>query len=842
MTLPFFGCDSLGSLIGDLKSGYSVYFDTSTLTIEKGETRTFTHEDLRFADLSENVSPSEIGFSLSSSDSTVVGAAGKTITARSAGKTRVTLTTAQGYKAYLDVTVTETAHKAELVFPLGRILPLDSPYSVDAYLSLDDGARSVSAYKIEWKVDGSAVSFTGNPLTLYKKSAGVHEITASIVSDGKKLTASALAGYVEGEIPSPVIAVNDKTIQKGETAGFSLEKEFEYAEWYVNGEFMHEGKTFGFEAQKAGVFEVYAVCGDKSSAAVNMTVKGEAVASDVTASYDDAYPDLTIKWNGTNGAKYRVTAFDGENAVKTVITDSHEAVLSLDDEKSYKIEVKAVADENFSSGEAAWASVEEVGDLEKYYLKKKYVYGNSYISDEEEFFDFFDYMMYFRKQPIGIKSTRWTERVYMAFDYGDYDDLLSRAFEYSGITGSYNIGGSADGKTATVTIEFYTVDTPSVRSSYNQKYHYDSLDALPVNYRVGTEINYFSAAKNGKITVSTTDQMYRVAEKGYVPVPAVGTSAAKVYEYAKKVLGSIVCEEMSDEEIARAIYEYIMNKNTYDGGVTDLGIEQSVKSASFYMESVLIESNEKSGKTYGVCDAMSKTYAFLCNMANVKAVRVTGYAGSGSDKGGHAWNKVLLDGEWYVVDCTWGDAGIKISKKNGFSTVTERLESASHTYFLLIDEDVSSTHVEDSLLYPRSSAIPYGYFARETAATDKASTPLYLQSSGAELSSDLGVVASYLVKIAGTNNTVEAYGINRGDTFRGIEFSVCPRSLDQAKKILGDSKLTCKFYRTLSRAGYSYNAFVDGNTFFVVVADENVLTNRVLGSNDAPDRPFWWWL
>ena len=840
--VPFFsGCEALGNFIDQLKSGYSVYFTDSAITLEKGEQRTFSYKDLKFEDIDGRFEPSDIDFSLSSSDSIIVGSAGKTITARSVGSTKVTLTTNEGYKAYLTVTVAANAHSAELVFPLGRILPLSSEYSVDAYLVLDGGKRSASDYKVNWSVDGKEVSFAGNPLTLYKNGAGIHEIKAYVFSDGKKISASAYAGYYSGEIATPVVKVNKKVINLGETATFSLEKAYDYAEWYIGDVLVAEGGAPEFTPSEAGIYEVYAVVAGKVSAPVTLVVKGEAKAENVRTSYDISYPNLTVEWDGTAGASYKVEAKCDDTTVYTLTTDKTSVVIPVNVAKKLSISVKAREDQYFTApAEASVTEADALNEVEKYYLNKKYCYGNYYISDEAEFFDFFDYMMYFRKQPIGVKSTKWTERVYMAYDYGDYDDLLGRAFEFSGITGSYNIGGTADGNTVTITIEFYTVDTPSVRSSYNQKYHYDALDALPVNFRTGTLIDYFASADKGNITVSTTDQMYRVSERGYKPVPESGTSAERVYAYAEKVLDSIVCSEMTDDQIARAIYEYIMNKNTYDGSVTGLDIESSVKSASFYMESVLIESNENSGNTYGVCDGMSKTFAFLCNMANVKAVRVTGYAGVGSDKGGHAWNKVLLDGNWYVVDCTWGDAGIKINKRSGFSYTSVRLESASHTYFLLTDEDIAQTHVEDSLLYTATSAIPYDYYATQKAAYLIFSTPLYLQTTGSELVSDLKTIANYLATKKSDNKS--AYGLNMNPTYRGIEFSVCPRSLAEVKQILSDKKTSNEFYRILTRAGLSYNAFADGDTFYVVVADEDVLYNRVIGGDDDPIRRFWWWI
>lgn len=52
-----------------------------------------------------------------------------------------------------------------------------------------------------------------------------------------------------------------------------------------------------------------------------------------------------------------------------------------------------------------------------------------------------------------------------------------------------------------------------------------------------------------------------------------------------------------------------------------------------------------------VCEGYSKTFQMLLNYAEIESIYAIGY-GNG---GGHAWNLVCLDGEWYNVDLTWND-------------------------------------------------------------------------------------------------------------------------------------------------------------------------------------------
>lgn len=58
----------------------------------------------------------------------------------------------------------------------------------------------------------------------------------------------------------------------------------------------------------------------------------------------------------------------------------------------------------------------------------------------------------------------------------------------------------------------------------------------------------------------------------------------------------------------------------------------------------------------GVCIDYANIFTDLCNLCGVKSYVVSGYnqVKGYSDYISHAWSVVLLDGEWYVFDPTWG--------------------------------------------------------------------------------------------------------------------------------------------------------------------------------------------
>ena len=56
-----------------------------------------------------------------------------------------------------------------------------------------------------------------------------------------------------------------------------------------------------------------------------------------------------------------------------------------------------------------------------------------------------------------------------------------------------------------------------------------------------------------------------------------------------------------------------------------------------------------------VCEGYAKMFKVLCDASDVPCLIITGRAGTGGDMENHMWNYVEIDGNWYLVDCTWDD-------------------------------------------------------------------------------------------------------------------------------------------------------------------------------------------
>ena len=89
-----------------------------------------------------------------------------------------------------------------------------------------------------------------------------------------------------------------------------------------------------------------------------------------------------------------------------------------------------------------------------------------------------------------------------------------------------------------------------------------------------------------------------------------------------------------------------------------------------------------------VCDGYSCAAKLILNKLSVKCDIVIGVCTNG---GGHAWNLVQVDGNWYQLDITWNDGSYSRSD-----------------YFLVTDDYMKASRTWDESEYPATPTTPYG--------------------------------------------------------------------------------------------------------------------------------------
>lgn len=140
---------------------------------------------------------------------------------------------------------------------------------------------------------------------------------------------------------------------------------------------------------------------------------------------------------------------------------------------------------------------------------------------------------------------------------------------------------------------------------------------------------------------------------------------AEVQAQVQSIVNSVVTSGMSDYEIAKALHDWLVLNCEYDMRLYSGDMPYS----SYTAYGALMD-----GKA--VCAGYAQAYRLLMEYAGIDCEYVTGRARGG----GHAWNIVKIDGEWYHVDTTWDDP---IPNKEGY---------VRYNYFLRSDTAMSKDH------------------------------------------------------------------------------------------------------------------------------------------------------
>ncbi|MBR4628687.1 MAG: hypothetical protein IKO47_13535 [Ruminococcus sp.] len=79
------------------------------------------------------------------------------------------------------------------------------------------------------------------------------------------------------------------------------------------------------------------------------------------------------------------------------------------------------------------------------------------------------------------------------------------------------------------------------------------------------------------------------------------------------------------------------------------------------------------------CEGYAKAFRLLASECGLPCVLVTGLTDTGEN---HAWNQVMIDGEWRNIDVTWDDSDVSGDRRR--------------LYFLCSDEEFLRTHTPDN--------------------------------------------------------------------------------------------------------------------------------------------------
>lgn len=136
----------------------------------------------------------------------------------------------------------------------------------------------------------------------------------------------------------------------------------------------------------------------------------------------------------------------------------------------------------------------------------------------------------------------------------------------------------------------------------------------------------------------------------------------------------------------KLIHDYILTHLQYD----TVAASQNLPVDAILPHAYDIYGAAVEGKA--VCEGYAKLFQYLCYRTGINAAQISGTANGG----GHMWNAVKLDGDWYEIDVTWDDGDDEL---------------LYYRYFNLTHSQMAQDHTADASKnpFPQCNGTKYRY-------------------------------------------------------------------------------------------------------------------------------------
>ncbi len=168
----------------------------------------------------------------------------------------------------------------------------------------------------------------------------------------------------------------------------------------------------------------------------------------------------------------------------------------------------------------------------------------------------------------------------------------------------------------------------------------------------------------------------------------IATAKQQIDQYVQACFQKLP-ETADDYQKVKYVYEFIILNTEYNLDAPD---NQNICSVFLYRESV--------------CLGYAKAIQYLLQQLGMEAAVVTGSVVTGES---HAWNLVKVNGQYYYVDATWGDASYFSDMEAGTA-----LSTINYDYLCVTTADLLKSHIIDNpVSVPNCGVLIDNYYVKE---------------------------------------------------------------------------------------------------------------------------------
>ena len=225
----------------------------------------------------------------------------------------------------------------------------------------------------------------------------------------------------------------------------------------------------------------------------------------------------------------------------------------------------------------------------------------------------------------GTASADWKKEKYETYDWDKGEWVWKESWFYYG----------ADGKKTNDFTGQKVIEIPA------------EVDSLDRNAFVNLSRDAVLKVKKGSYAEKYAKQYGYQYDNGEKRV--VGYNIDNMEDKADWIIANYITDnykgsKLTEEETARVLHDWLTTNATYD--MYGLDVQERVH--TYAPEGVLLDGT-------GVCDSYAQAYSYLLNKVNIRNRYIAGDTGGNLDNTNHAWDLVLIDGQWYHTDATWDD-------------------------------------------------------------------------------------------------------------------------------------------------------------------------------------------